>query len=323
MSQAINIFVSNRIDLNSVQIPNYLYIPVYCGAIFRESPFATGIVGDNTGDNISNKRNSYCEFTVQYWAWKNIESRYYGLCHYRRYLSFSKEIFTTDMLGQVNENFLDERSEKKYNLLDSKRMKQLIEENDVVVNKAIDITNVPTPQGKQATVYGHWAAHDKVFIDKRVLPILISVIQDRFPEYYAATQEYLYGRWHRGYNCYIMKRKLFYNMCEFQFGVLTVLEDKLSKSGYIGNCERTIGYLGEILYGIYIYYLSIQDSCKIKELQMVYFEDTETSRWFDHMKKQILFTIKHISEPLCYMVLPKASKRRNFVKKYYFKLIGK
>ncbi|MDR0643885.1 MAG: DUF4422 domain-containing protein, partial [Treponema sp.] len=81
----IKIFVSHRIDKDSETINNPLFYPVRCGAVFDEREDKPNIPGDDTGDNISEKRLSYCELTVQYWAWKNVEADYYGLCHYRRY----------------------------------------------------------------------------------------------------------------------------------------------------------------------------------------------------------------------------------------------
>ena len=96
----IKIFVSRRIDVDSVAVDNPLYIPVRCGAVFDtrgDSPFQ----GDNTGENISQKRLSFCELTVQYWAWKNLAADYYGLCHYRRYLSFAARDYRADDHGLV------------------------------------------------------------------------------------------------------------------------------------------------------------------------------------------------------------------------------
>ena len=72
----IKIFVSHRIDLDSETIDNPLYVPVRCGAVYDERE-GVRMLGDDTGDNISERRMSFCELTVQYWAWKNVKADYY------------------------------------------------------------------------------------------------------------------------------------------------------------------------------------------------------------------------------------------------------
>ena len=98
----IKIFVSNRIDLNSELISNPLFIPVRCGAVFDSRPETT-ILGDNSGENISERRKTFNELTVQYWAWKNVDADYYGLCHYRRYMIFSKKELQADPYTRITE----------------------------------------------------------------------------------------------------------------------------------------------------------------------------------------------------------------------------
>lgn len=62
--------------------------PVYCyveaGAALHDAPMP-GILHDDTGDQISGKNETFCELTVLYWAWKNLNKPYLGLCHYRRF----------------------------------------------------------------------------------------------------------------------------------------------------------------------------------------------------------------------------------------------
>ena len=61
----IKIFVSRRLDLPSVTVPNPLYIPVVCGSIYTRK-VENGFIRDDAGNNISEKRNAFCEFTVEY-----------------------------------------------------------------------------------------------------------------------------------------------------------------------------------------------------------------------------------------------------------------
>lgn len=317
----IKMFVSRRIDTDSTLIHNPLYVPVRCGAVF-DAVSGSKYLGDNSGDNISDRRNSFCEFTVQYWAWKNAKADYYGLCHYRRYLTFSESRFKANAQNQVMEGMLDDHAIAKYDLLNEKRMRNIIEGCDAVVNEAAYVDRIPTPLGCQHSVYDHWAAHDGIFIDKRVLPLLLETIHRLLPEYDQAAKEYLAGKWHRGYNCYVMKRSLFFQMCEFQFSILFDLEKQLDRNGLAKEYERTIGYMGEILYGIFIYYLQKQGIYRIKEVQLVYFEQTVIpDSLVQRILDKVLIRMKFQFENIGYILLPKGSQRRNFVKKIYFNLV--
>lgn len=220
------------------------------------------------------------------------------------------------------EGWLDSHSIRKYDLLDETRMRRIIGENDVVVNEAANVDRIPTPLGYQHSVYDHWAAHDGVFFDNRVLPLLLEIIHRLKPEYEAAARAYLAGKWHRGYNCYVMKKELFFQMCEFQFPILFDLEKQLAVNGLAEEFGRTLGYMGEILYGVFIYYLQQQGIYKIHEAQLVYFEQTvipDSLR--QRMVDKVLFWAKFHFENIGYVILPKGSRRRNFIKKIYFSLV--
>ena len=49
------------------------------------------LIADDKGDNISIKNRQYCELTVMYWIWKNTDSEYIGLSHYRRRFDFEDD----------------------------------------------------------------------------------------------------------------------------------------------------------------------------------------------------------------------------------------
>lgn len=317
----IKIFVSRRIDINSAFVNNPLYLPVRCGSVFDTS-VSNQYLGDDSGDNISDKRNSFCEFTVQYWAWKNEKADYYGLCHYRRYLTFSKKRFRANTQGQVMEGMLDSHSIAKYDLLNEKHMRNIIEGYDAVVNEAADVNHIPTPRGFQHSVYDHWVAHDGMFFDKRVLPLLMETIHELKPQYYEAAVAYMHDKWHRGYNCYVMKKDLFDEMCSFQFPIMFAMEKKLSENGISKQFGRTLGYLGEMMYGMFIYYLEKQHKYKIKSVQLVYFEQTvPPNSILQRLIDRFLFWAKFRFEDVGYRLMPKNSRRRNFVKNIYFSIV--
>ena len=74
-----------------------IYTPIHVGKALHPN-LNLGFMTDNIGENISEKNDSFCELTAQYWAWKNLRCKYIGLCHYRRYFS---ETFDKDSLDEI------------------------------------------------------------------------------------------------------------------------------------------------------------------------------------------------------------------------------
>lgn len=72
---------------NLYEIPKWIK-PIQAGYAVADADL--GILRDDTGENISVKNADYCELTVTYWVWKNVKSRYKGVCHYRRMLILSE-----------------------------------------------------------------------------------------------------------------------------------------------------------------------------------------------------------------------------------------
>ena len=267
MKSNIKIFVSHRIDLNSVTIDNPLYVPVRCGAVFdkREN---VEMLGDNTGDNISEKRMSYCELTVQYWAWKNVEADYYGLCHYRRYLSFSDNIYKESKdesnNGCVSANYITKKNIEKFSLVEN-LMREQIENYDMLICKPIKANISNYEAMKKSVDYHNIEDMDKA----------IQIIKRLYPNMSDTVDEYMKNKDIRLYNCYIMKKEIFFKYSQFIFSVLSALEKEIDMTKYGIQKFRTPGTIGERLFGIFCLYMSKQKNIKIKELQLVFFRNTE------------------------------------------------
>lgn len=270
----IKIFVSHRIDQNSELISNPLYVPVRCGAVFDDQNIR-GLPGDDTGDNISQKRMTFCEFTVQYWAWKNVEADYYGLCHYRRYLCFTPKRYPVNEHHMIHLQTLLLSDKYRYGLLNAKRMEQMITQYDIVTTESAPVCRIPTPDGTKETVREMWDAHDGDFFEKTSIDLMFNLIDELSPEYSQSARAYFAGGYHRGYNCYVMRKELFDRLCRFQFPILFELERRLDMSGYNPGMRRTPGYIGEMLYGIFLYHVITCEQWKVKELQLLFIDNVD------------------------------------------------
>ena len=256
---------------------NDLYLPIEVGAALRENHIP-GTQPDDEGENISEKNPQYCELTAQYWLWKNVDADYYGLCHYRRFLSFSPtrfDNFTEDNRKQVLVPELDDASKKKYHLEDEAGMRAIIEAADIVAPDEQDLTKVYTPHGHKRSVYAHFAAHDHDLINVHDLDAMIAIVHEKYPQYAEDLDEYLKGAAFRGFNCFVMKRDLFHELCAYEFDVLSELERVINMDTYDTMRRRVYGFMAEIISSAFIYHVAKTGRAQITDVQMLYFDSTD------------------------------------------------
>lgn len=315
----IKIFVSRRIDVDSVVVDNPLYVPVRCGAVFdKENP--RGLLGDDTADNISNKRGSFCEFTVQYWAWKNVRVDYCGLCHYRRYLSFEKREYRTGDHGLVPCAVLSPGNMERFGLLNGEAMSEEIAQYDLVIPQPAPVERMPLPHGKARTVRQLWEAHGGIFFEKKVIDRMFFLIEELAPEYSAAAKEYFRGNLHRGYNCYVMKRELFDRLCRFQFPIMEALERELDTTDYTAEMRRTPAYVGEMLFGIFLHQVLNHERWRASQRQLVLFGETRVMSRPALAKWYINYGLDRAVRAVAKPFFPLGSRRREACKTVYYRL---
>lgn len=267
----IKIFVSHRIDQDSETIDNPLYIPVRCGAIYDEREGIT-MLGDDTGDNISEKRMSYCELTVQYWAWKNVKADYYGLCHYRRFLSFSDVPYEdVDSYNHIIEHTFFEDFTSKFGLT-QENMRDKIQGFDIISLVPMKLNELKHMQN--VSVYDSLKNNPVVFpidaVDK-----FIEILKCKYPHFSQDIEAYLNGFTWRAFNCYILKREYFFEYSKILYDVLFELENQLDFAKFNQEQYRIIGYMGEIMFAIYYNYMRRTRNIKTTELQLVRVECTD------------------------------------------------
>ncbi|MDY6350655.1 MAG: DUF4422 domain-containing protein [Selenomonas sp.] len=264
--KTIKIFVSHRIDLDSYVVENDVFYPVRCGAVYDDRPDVF-LPGDDTGDNISEKRETLCEFTVLYWAWKNVDADYYGLCHYRRYPSFSFSELDEDIYQNVVRENLDDKAVKELHLDDIDQIHDIIEN----VDYAYTVCDVSKAGFRD--LYDHYEQSLDTLHSSDIYKAL-GVVRKMSPELYPYFKRHLSGTNLIPCNMLVMKKELFQNMCEWLFPILFELEKQLSNDTYCLEEIRVPAHIGERLVGAYIEYLNENPALSSTILQRVFFVQT-------------------------------------------------
>ncbi len=196
-----------------------MYLPVQAGAATHPRlPYTA----DNTGDNISAKNASYCELTALYWAWKNLDFDYLGLCHYRRY-------FAWQLVGR-----------KRSRVLTEEMARLMLCKTPVVLPRK---RNYYIETGYSQYVHAH---HEQDLIQTR------TILKEKYPLYTPFFDKTLNRSSGHRFNMFIMRRDLLNSYCTWLFDVLFSLEEQLDTSSYNENDRRVYGFIAERLLDVWI-----------------------------------------------------------------------
>lgn len=212
-----------------------VYMPLHVG---REGKTDIGFIGDNTGDNISNKNAHFCELTGLYWAWKNLHCEYIGLCHYRRYFSTGK-------------------GAKKERIMSRFDYERLLSMYDVIVPAKRNYY-IETVRSQ----YEH--AHNKRDLDE-----VQQIVHEKYPMYDRAFETVMKRKRLHILNMFAMKKELFNQYCEWLFDILFTLEKRIDISDYTTYEARVFGFLSERLFNVWLEYHS---TLTVKEVPVVFLE---------------------------------------------------
>lgn len=208
-----------------------VFMPVHVG--HGNSKLDLGFLGDDTGENISDKNANYCELTALYWAWKNLkEIDYIGLCHYRRYFDLSTH---DHALRQITEDELEAFGRLNSSLL-QKRMARM-EDDEVILPRFWSLPHAVLEEFQDTVL-------------RQDMHILFHVIKKMYPDYMSTVEKYLLGNRRTGYNMFVMSKRQFDNYANWLFSILQEVERRVKLSPYI-TYRRVFGYMGEWLLPIY------------------------------------------------------------------------
>jgi len=187
------------------------------------------MIGDDTGDNISEKNSSYNELTAIYWVWKNYKQigdpKYIGFMHYRRHFMFREEKYSCIEFDEIEDTYFDKIS------YSPEKMLTIIDGYDFIC---------PKPQWR-TSMYEHFKRNHRIEDLERVIRIL----KEKYPKFSSAADIYLSGQKAYFCNMFVMPKEMFFDYAKYIFDILFEFERQVDITG-----KRL--FISEWLTGIYI-----------------------------------------------------------------------
>jgi len=240
-----------------------IYLPLHVGKNGKEG---FGFLGDDTGDNISFKNFYFNEMTAVYWAWKNVNFDYIGICHYRRYFTTKpiyKKIFFKDKFSMI---------------LDEIELNKIIKEGNEII----------LPNRRKyyiETIESHYR-HLPYTINSD-LDALRDVISQKYSDYAESFEKVMRRTWAHMFNMYIMRKDRFNEFAEWAFDVLFSVDKIISIDGRSPIEARM--YISEFLIDTWIE----TKKYPYKEIPIIFMEN-------EHLLKKIIHLIlRKLCNNLC------------------------
>ena len=192
-----------------------LYKPLCVGG-FRKD----GWLCASDGNNIEQYNDRINEATGMYWIWKNTDSEYVGMSHYRRY--FNNCGHRLDRIG--------------------------IE--DILTVDGYDIILAPIRLGWSVRENLRQAVDDDLC--DQGITVFLRGIQEKHPEYVDAFNKVMNNDRMYICNMFVTRREIFNKYCEWLFSFLTEAADLIDVEYEYGFRRRTAGYLAETMMTVWM-----------------------------------------------------------------------
>lgn len=229
----------------------------------------TNTIGDDSGENISDRNREYCELTGLYWAYKNYEKlgdpELFGFMHYRRHFIFSSSYILNkkpDFCNLVRTDSLNENYETEIGL---NFLSEFPENSPIYV----------CSNTLKETPYDY---HCKMsFIKREMYDKSLDILRTKYPEITLYLNKYLDGHTHYWSNMFVCRKQIFFELCEWLFPKLDSVYQKLNFSDCSIAQKRFIGYLAENLFGVF-WMLKQAEGEKIVSKPISFVENTDLKK---------------------------------------------
>ena len=284
---------------SSADTANELLLPVSAGAALYSGDDPVLSVRDDGGENISWRNPLYCELTVHYYAWKNLDFDVCGLFHQRRYLDFSDPVpLACDhaVKPQTPYRIFDIPDEPTLSRigLDRQCVETLTERYRIIA---------PLRENIFQSVEDYYRQHDGGSFDD--IGLLKEIIGEKYPDFLPSAEQYFAGHLSYFCNMFVMDRECFDRYSKWLFDLLSAYE---SRKPHSLIKPREAGKLGERLFGVYMTYIANETEIPWAEVRRAHFASIDGAT-----PDNASFNKK------LYAVCPPGSRRRRLIKQ----LLGK
>lgn len=232
------------------------------------------MLGDDTGENISELYTYYGELTAHYWAWKNYDSignpEYIGFMRHNRHFIFNENHFDfeadSDTLSGYSYfpyNSTDSAYEEKIGLSDAVLADVLAKSDAVFVKKSF--TRVAGAKSYKHLIFKEHKKIDDAY------DICRQIVLEKHPEYEELVNLLEKSSYTYRYNMFVLKKELFFEYCELIF---PVLQELYQQTNYPDQYLATYKVLGEFLYSLFVIKTYKNRGCAVKELYTTFLKNT-------------------------------------------------
>ncbi len=189
------------------RIFQYPYVPICVGE--RKDEFSSRFLRDDNGDSIADKNAVYNEMTAVYSVYKRLDEfkdvDLIGFVHYRRFFAFLHNAKIYNERSKFTDEFFDEIK------LDENTLNEIFAKYDFIA---------PVPAYRESVEENFKKAHGDD------LRIINEIIDEQYPEFSAAENEYFCGNKAYFFNMFVFKKDTFKRYCELIFPILFEYERK-------------------------------------------------------------------------------------------------
>lgn len=279
----------------STLLKNNIFVPIHLGRClenkaskddtddkFDHEWLSSNMIGDDTGDNISDKNRELCELTSIYWAWKNLDKLdnpdYIGFMHYRRHLCFNLKCEEKiDHAGLLYSDVIDKEYISKYGLTEN-IINSVIKEKDIIVGEKVDVTKFGNK-----TTYDHYRNALPGILHIEDYDTVIDIVERLYPQYSYSIKEYNASQYAYFANIFIMKKELFKEYATWLFSIIFEAEKVVDISNYNIQEIRVLSFISEWLFGIWYTHWSKNRDTKSLELKRTFIRNTSYDVYCDEI----------------------------------------